>query len=108
MGLPPYYYPDVGNKAPPGVRQAIRRFRREPLSLRSRIPLLYYLLGSGTPPYKMSAEESAYVPMTNSRRRCGNCQYAYQHVGTGRFICSQIAGDIRLEGTCRLWKKVIG
>jgi len=102
-----YDYPQAGIDAPPGVKQEIEKFRNLPDKQKARKPLLYYLLGAGTPDYKMSKNDSKYTDKSEvSGRTCGNCKFAYGVVGESRFICSQISGDIKLEGWCKLWKKI--
>jgi hypothetical protein len=67
------------------------------------MPLLYFLLGSGTPPFKMSKEDSAYQGRQVGKQRCDNCSSAYQNVVSGDFICSQVEGAIVPKAWCRLW-----
>lgn len=103
-----YEYPDVSYDAQPEVKAAMRRFRRLPLAEKVIQPALYWLIGSeGTPSLKMSKEDSAYLPLPVQGQACGNCRFAYQHVTSGRFICSQIGepGDSLIEpgAWCRLW-----
>ena len=92
-----YEYPKAGTHAPPEVRAAIHRWRtRVPPSIKKRIPLLYWLLGDSTMPYKMSKPDAKYGPAPARYRGqiCGNC----------RFACSQMEGRIKLGLWCRLWK----
>lgn len=97
------HYSEAGHRAQPEVQDAIERFRRLPMAERDT-PLLYWLLGDGTPPYKMSKEDSAYQATPQGKQKCSNCEYAYKKVVREQFICSQISGDIRPEAWCRLWK----
>ena len=100
-----FRYPEAGRHAPAFVAAAVAEFHRLPLHVRQTVPLLYWLLGDGTPPYKMSAPDSDYRPQTPIPGQvCGNCRFAYQQVISGRFICSQIRPDIRPEAWCRLWR----
>lgn len=100
-------YKDVGNNAQPEVRQAIARFKKEGKSG----VLLYWLLGSGTPPYKMGKGDAKYTDKANGKDKCVNCEFAYSKSYReaknlkSRHICSQISGPIALEGWCRLYKK---
>lgn len=103
-----YEYPAAGGpEAQPEVRQAVERWRNEemddPDDTRHTTPLLYWLLGSGTPPYKMSKEDAAYQGSPNAGERCADCEYAYEEVATGAVICSQMRGRISLDGWCRLF-----
>lgn len=102
-----YEYPRAaGPKAQPEVQEAVERYREEVSEEeKERRPLLYWLLGSGTPPYKMGKEESEYVDETSQAQKCANCRFAYQKViDSKRFICSQIDGFIKPAGTCKLWR----
>ncbi len=98
-----FFYSKAGVNAPPGVKAAIAQFRALPEKLKYNQVLLYFLLGSGTMPYKMSQVDSNYQPTPRGLQNCANCEMAYRHVASGRFICSQIEGEIRPEGWCRLW-----
>ena len=87
------------------VQEALRRWATMPPEERGDIPLLYWLLGSGTPPYKMSREESEYTDQsTVEGQTCANCEFAYKKVVRDQFICSQIRDDIQPKGWCKLWK----
>ena len=101
-------YPLAGvpGKAQPEVVEAVERFRSLPAEQRNRMPLLYWLLGAGTPVYKMDKEASAYGPTPPGRKGeiCGNCRFAYARVLNGQLICSQIEGDIAWKAWCRFWK----
>ncbi len=75
----PFKYPKAGRRAPRYVQAAIAQFRRLPLQVRASTPLLYWLLGEGTPGYKMTGPESDYRPRSPVRGQiCGNCEFAYQ------------------------------
>jgi hypothetical protein len=103
----PFQYPEAGLRAQPEVKAAIRRWRHSVgQGIKQDMPLLYWLLGSGTPPYKMSKRDSHYGPPPHyvSRQRCDNCTFAYVGVTTERFICSQIEGTIEPKLWCRLWR----
>lgn len=100
-------YPDAGipGKAQPEVVEAVERFRTLPARVRARLPLVYWLLGDGTPPYKMSKDDSAYgaPPPQAKGQVCGNCRFAYVRILTGDIICSQIEGRVGWGAWCRLW-----
>jgi hypothetical protein len=99
-------YPGAGRRAQPEVKAAIRRWRAR-VSDRTKVstPLLYWLLGDSTPAYKMTQADSLYGPAPRGkiRQKCGNCDYAFQHVISKEHICSQIEGQIQLALWCRLW-----
>tara|TARA_Y100000310_G_C20351248_1_gene654465 strand:+ start:40 stop:423 length:384 start_codon:yes stop_codon:yes gene_type:complete len=101
-------YPKAGvpGKAQPGVVEAVEEFRELPPKVQSRLPLLYWLLGDGTSPYKMSKEDAAYGPPPPEKRSevCGNCRFAYARVINGQLICSQVDGQISYPAWCRLWR----
>ena len=94
-------YPKAGENAQPEIKTAIKRWHE--LKDKPDEPLLYWLLGSGTPPYKMSKKDSEYGEERKGQR-CGNCKFAYKKVIKDRIICSQISGEIKPEMWCRLWK----
>lgn len=98
-------YKGVGKNAPLLVRKAIEEFKRLPENVRSKKPLLYWLLGSGsgTPPYKMSKKDSNYVGKPVNGMKCGNCRFTFKRHLNDELICSQIRGNIELDHWCRLW-----
>jgi len=98
------HYPGAGKDAPPGVQQAIERFHKLPEEEQRETPLLYYLLGSGTPNYKMSKELATYKKEPRGEQKCGSCKFAFQKVVSGKYICSQVRGEIQPEHWCRLWR----
>jgi len=105
-------YLEAGEKAQPEVKKAIGRFRQLGDKERDQV-LLWWLLGSGTPEYKMSKADSDYKDQTEIKEQtCGNCEYAYtkswRQLANHKdqlYICSQISGAIKPEGWCKLWKK---
>ncbi len=104
-GCGKFDYPKAGQNAPESVRQAIDEFHQLPDEQKTDLPLLYHILGSGTPDYKMSKEDSEYTDTSEVEgQTCENCKSAYQRVYNQHFICSQITGGIEPAGWCRLWK----
>lgn len=97
-------YPEAGKNSPPGVKEAIREFHKMDQAYKDRMPLLYHLLGSSTPAYKMCHNDAEYQGSPKGEQKCGNCIFAYQNVKTKRFICAVMEGDIAPNGWCRLWK----
>lgn len=97
-------YQEAYDKAPEETKRAIEKYEQMPKSFRDEKPLLYYILGSGTPPYKMSKRASAYVDKASGKQNCDNCIFTFQNHISKKYICSQIKGDIKLSGWCRLWK----
>ena len=89
--------------APDKTKKIIEDFMREPKSLRDKKPLLYYILGSGTPLYKMSKKDSGYVDYSSKKQKCSNCVFTYIKYVDNKPICSQIRGTIKLSGWCKLW-----
>jgi hypothetical protein len=98
-------YPDAPHKdAPPEVKQAVERWRKEvPESEKEDTALLYWLLGTGTPEYKFGKEDVDYKERPVDGMNCANCEYAYREVVSGKMICSQIRGEVKGEHWCRLW-----
>lgn len=65
---------------------------------------MYHILGSGTPPYKISKEDSQYSHSAGTQEEaCANCTFLYQKVVTGEHICSQIRGKVKPGGWCNQW-----
>lgn len=84
-----------------GVREAIEDWQ----DADEDGPLLYWLLKSGTPPYKMSKEESNYTDEAQDPRySCATCEFLYTETGSGQHVCSQIRGFVEPEGWCKLWE----
>ena len=99
-------YPEAGKGAAESIKQLVDRFRSLSDDERAAKPLLYWLLGSGTPPYKMSKADAKYTDESEIEdETCENCQFIYYGLARKRFICSQISGPVKKEGWCRLWVK---
>ena len=109
-------YPKAATLGQPEVRQAVRRFFLQPAEVQEWTPLLYWLLGSGTPPYKQSYELSWYTdgPSPVANQQCSNCRFAWANVDApsalskALYICSQIRGEINPAGWCKLWENWAG
>lgn len=102
-----YEYVSVDENAEPQpeVKEAVKRFRNMDPEERDTNILLYWLLGSGTPPYKMSQEDAQYSRNAgNQKQACLNCEFFYQKVPTGSYVCSQIRGNVHPEGWCNQWQ----
>lgn len=105
----PFMYPHAGKNAPLPVQTAIAMFRKMPLEDRSKLPLLYWLLGSGTPEYKVDQSDARYTgssPYPNAR--CANCEFFYYKPTAKAYICSWIEGDVKPAGWCQYWRKATG
>ena len=89
-----FAYQDAGRDAPELVQQAIDDFHNLPSYIKNKKPLLYWLLGSGTPPYKMAPEDVEYTPMHDTEAMCHNCEFMYMKMSNGSKICSQILGNV--------------
>lgn len=87
------------------MRRAIAAFRKLSVSMRSDLPLLYWLLGSSTPAYKMDPADANYQQEARGSELCANCVFAFRHVTSSEFICSQIRGEIEPGAWCRLWAR---
>lgn len=98
-------YPEnVGSNAPKEVQEAIKKYFELPREEQEKTPLLYWILGSSTPPYKMSKQDTKYTDKSPGPKQCQNCEFAYKKVSRkDRYICSQIRGTIRPEGWCNRW-----
>lgn len=105
---PGYEYPDAGGPdAPPEMQELVERFLEEvPLSVKKEQPLLYFALGTGTPAYKMSQDDAEYVDDAEDKGNhiCQTCEYLYLKPASGKYICSQIRGEVSPEGWCKLWE----
>lgn len=107
-------YPEAGKNAPDSVKAAIEEFRNLSPEERAKTPLLYWLLGEGTPNYKMSKKDSRYVDVSQVKgQACGNCKSLYKRVTNGKYVCSQIneigspsEGKISISGWCNFWKSL--
>ena len=98
-----YLYPKAGANANSYIKQAIEQFRRLPNKQKENKPLLYWLLGSGTPPYKMSKKDSRYQGKPFRGQNCGNCRFTFMRWTNKELICSQIEGNVELDHWCKLW-----
>ncbi len=98
-----YDYPKAGEAAQPEVKAAIKRFRKLPMADRKKKPLLYWLTGEATSDLKMSKADSEYTDKSSTKENCGNCEYIWKEPTSDRYICSQISGEIKPAGWCRLW-----
>jgi len=100
-------YPELPTeKSPPEIKKFLRRIVEEKSEeeIKNQI-LLYKMLGTGTPEYKMSKEASEYTDQASGHQKCINCEFLYQKVPSGEYICSQIRGKVEPEGWCNQWKK---
>lgn len=100
----PFLYEGVEKTARPGVQEEIRKFRELSMEERSQIPLWAWLLGAGTPPFKMTKVEAAYVEESPYESNCANCRHAYTQHTSGVMICNWMRGEIKPEAWCRVWK----
>jgi len=101
----PFLYAGAGAKAPRAVQEAIQEYRALPEDERVETPLLYWLLGDGTPPFKMTKVEAGYIDDSPYNQNCGNCTHAYTHVTSGIAICDQMRGVIEPQAWCRVWSE---
>ena len=102
----PFLFASAGRRAPREVQKAIERYRRLPEAQRAQKPLLYWLLGDGTPPYKFRKEEVQYgapPPQVAGRQNCGNCVHAYVHLTSSTPICDLMRGVIAPQAWCNRW-----
>jgi len=99
-----YYYEDAEKDVHEGVVYAIKEFRNLPEEEKENLPLLYYLLKKSTPAFKMSKEDSNYIEVAQGSEKCSNCRFIYKRLIDGKYICSQVADEIKPEAWCKLWK----
>jgi hypothetical protein len=98
-------YEEARELGQPEVQEAVERYLAIPQEQRSEHVLLWWLLGSGTPPYKMSQEQAEYADGAGTvEQACLNCDFFYQKVPTGEYVCSQMRGPIEPGGWCNQWK----
>lgn len=105
-------YRAAGKNAPERIKAIIEEFRKLPPEERAKTPLLYWMLGEGTPNYKMSKGDSHYVDVSKIKgQMCQNCKFLYKRMDGEKFICSQVnendspsEGEIKLAGWCQRWK----
>lgn len=95
-------YQDAYNAAPEATKAAILDALQD---VDDDTPLLYAVLGSGTPPFKMPKEAADYRDEPDGGERCANCEFFY--VGAdGDAICAKVRGGVRGAHWCRLWQSI--
>jgi hypothetical protein len=99
-----FTYPRAGKESPPEVKKAIAKFHQLPEFVKETTPMLDFLLGGSTQPYKMAPKDAEYVSKQSGKQNCANCKYSYGHCQSGKYVCSMIAGNIAPAGWCRLWE----
>lgn len=97
-------YPKAGKYASEYLKHQIEQFRQLPNEEKDTLPLLYFILGQGTPAFKMNKRDVDYKK-AEGKEACGNCRSAYQKVKTGKYICSWVNGKIRPEDWCNKWRE---
>jgi hypothetical protein len=101
----PFQYPKAGKNAQPGINKDIETYKKLPPEEKAKTPLLWWLLGSTTQDYKMSKKDALYTEESKTAgQKCSNCRFAYQHITSGRYICSMMRGNIEPGAWCRLWE----
>jgi len=105
-----FQYPRAGGeKAQPEVQEAVERFRNLPRDERAKMPLLYWLLGAGTPPYKIAKADCDYKKVTDiPEQTCGNCEYYYYKPSKDIYICSHVEGEVKPDAWCNRWRYASG
>ena len=103
----PYMYPEAGSSdAPEVVQKYVEEFRELSDDERAEKPLLYRVLGSGTPAYKLSKKDSKYTDdSVVEGENCRNCEFIYYSLSADKYICSQVSGEIKPKGWCDRWVK---
>jgi hypothetical protein len=67
------------------------------------VPLLYRILGDGTPPYKFSKAEVERSKSPVEGRSCANCMRWYMHVASSTGICDYVNGVWAAQEWCEHW-----
>ena len=97
-------YAGALNESPVWIKIAFKAFLQLPNKVVLNKPFLYFVLGKGTPDFKMTKYTSDYGLSKEEDHHCSNCIYSYQNVVRNKFICSQIRGEIEPMKWCRLWR----
>jgi hypothetical protein len=99
----------------------IDAWRQRSLEERKSRPLLYAILGDGTPLFKFDPEDIAYTEATEGLREgfgkdgpdttgyklgqaCGNCRSLFIHKTSGVRICDQMKVTVREKAWCNRWE----
>jgi hypothetical protein len=102
-----YDYPNAGENAQPEVKEAIKRFLELTEEERAKQPLWGWLLGEGTPHFKISAEDSEYTDKSKDKKlTCSNCEWFHIKVANQKGICSKIEPYVKSEGWCNRWAAI--
>lgn len=100
-----FIFPNAGEKAQAEVKKAIARFRKLPESVRGKTSLWGWLLGEGTPDYKIAQPDVKYTDKSQTKGQyCGNCARIYDARSSGSAICDIATGDIKEGGECDRWE----
>ena len=99
-----FTFPNAGEKAQAEVKKAIDRFRKLPEGERGKTSLWGWLLGEGTPDYKIAQEDVKYTDKSKTKGQyCGNCARIYHVHSEGISICDITTGTIQEPGWCDRW-----
>lgn len=101
----PFTFPGAGARASGPVRRLLARIRSLPLPERRKLPALYRLLRSGTPPYKFAKADVRRTSRPVGGQSCGNCNRYYIHAVTGTGLCDWIDSTWEREEWCEYWTK---
>jgi hypothetical protein len=96
-------YRGAVERSPKWIRIAFSIFLRLPNKLVLNTPFLYFVLGQGTPAFKMEQNTADYGLSQVHGQSCGNCIYSYTNNVEEKNICSQIRGQIHGRMWCKLW-----
>ena len=104
MAGPRFLFPEAGLRSPDEVRAAVWRFRQLPERVRALKPILYWLLGESTRPFKFSRDDVEYVEHPVNSQRCGSCWHAFHRVVTAdKYVCEIVGGEIAPAHWCNRW-----
>ncbi len=97
-------YKEALTDAPEWILEAWEAYSQLPKEVQDSRPFLYFILGKGTPDFKMPTTTARYVQNSATGQNCQNCRYAYFQPKREIGICSQIRGHIVPAAWCKLWK----
>ena len=100
-----FTFPKAGLRAPSPIKRLLARIRTLPLGERRKLPALYRILGSGTPPYKFAKTDVKRSTTPVNDQSCANCNRYYTHNATGTGLCDWIDDVWEPEEWCEYWTK---
>lgn len=96
-------YRGAVERSPKWIRVSFKVFLQLPDRFVLNTPFLYFVLGQGTPAFKMEKNTADYGLSKVNGQSCGNCIYSYKNIVEEKNICSQVRGEIHARKWCKLW-----